>query len=105
KYISPVIKERFSEMAKVYSHYTSNKLNPLDGYLENEKISYSHLVDFVRSMGNQARKPFREALAAMSKKVLGREADYYDDFYFFRNRVYANVEKEFAAVDPPEQVK
>lgn len=105
KYISPVIKERFSEMAKVYSHYTSNKLNPLDGYLENEKISYSHLVDFVRSMGNQARKPFREALAAMSKKVLGRQADYYDDFYFFRNRVYADVEKEFAAVDPPEQVK
>jgi len=104
KYISPIIKERFSKMANVYSQYTLKKLDPLDGYLETEKISYSQLIDFVRSMGKQAKKPFREALAAMSKKVLGREAEYYDDFYFFRNKVYADVEKEFAGVYPTEQV-
>ena len=34
-------------------------------------------------MGQQAKKPFREALARISQKVLGREAEYYDDFYFF----------------------
>ncbi|HEX7034002.1 MAG TPA: M3 family metallopeptidase [Nitrososphaera sp.] len=105
KYISPVIKERFSEMAKIYSRYSGKKLDPLDGYLENEKVSYSQLIDFVKSMGRQAKKPFQEALATMSRKVLGREAEYYDDFYFFRNRVYDGVEKEFACVNPPAQVK
>ena len=105
RHISPVIKERFHQVGKVYGEYSGKKLDPLDGYLENEKISYSQLIDFVKSMGRQARKPFHEALAIMSKKVLGRTAEYYDDFYFFRNRVYADLEKEFAGVNPPEQVK
>jgi hypothetical protein len=106
KYISPVIKERFSQMGKVYAEHSGRKLSPLDGYLENEKISHSQMIDFVKSMGQQAKKPFREALTTISKKVLGREAEYYDNFYFFRNRVYADLEKEFAGVvNPPEQVR
>lgn len=105
RHISPVIKQRFDQVGKVYGEYSGKKLGPLDGYLENEKVSHSQLIDFVKSMGRQAKKPFQEALAAMSKKVLGKEAEYYDDFYFFRNRVYADLEKEFAGVNPPEQVK
>jgi hypothetical protein len=105
RYISPVIKERFFQMGKIYGEYSGKKLSPFDGYLENEKISYSQLIDFVKSLGRQAKKPFEEVLAAISKKVLGREAEYYDDFYFFRNRVYAGLEKEFAGVKPPEQVR
>lgn len=105
RHISPVIKERFDQMGKIYGEYSGRKLSPLDGYLENEKISHSRLIDFVKSMGRQARKPFQEALATISKKVLGREAEYYDDFYFFRNRVYADLEDEFAGVNPPEQVR
>jgi hypothetical protein len=102
RYISPVIKGRFDAIGDVYAKY---KMNPFDGYLENEKFSRPQLLDFVKSMGRQAKKPFREALVEMSKKVLGRPAEYYDDFYFFRNRVYADVEKHFAAVNPPGQVK
>jgi hypothetical protein len=105
KYISPIIKERFGQMGKIYSEYSGKKMGPLDGYLENEKVSHSQLIDFVKSMGSQAKKPFQEALATISKKVLGREAEYYDDFYFFRNRVYADLEKEFARVNPPDQVR
>ena len=105
RYISPVIKERFSQMGKIYSEYSDKKMGPLDGYLENEKVSHSQLVDLVKSMGRQAKKPFQEALATISKKVLGREAEYYDDFYFFRNRVYADLEKEFARVNPSDQVR
>ena len=74
RYISPVIKERFDQMGRIYRQYSDNKLTPLDGYLENEKISYSHLIDFVRSMGRQAKKPFQESLQAVSKKVLGTES-------------------------------
>ena len=105
RYISPVIKARFDQMRKIYSEHSRRKLSPLDGYLENEKVSHSQLIDFVKSMGRQAKKPFQEALATISKKVVGGQAEYYDDFYFFRNRVYADLEKEFAGVNPPEQVK
>jgi hypothetical protein len=105
RYISPVIKERFDQMDGIYRQYSDNKLTPLGGYLENEKISYSHLGNFVKSMGRQARRPFQEALHSISKKVLGRKAEYYDDFYFFRNRVYADLEKEFVGVSPTSQVR
>jgi hypothetical protein len=105
RYISPVIKERFDQMDGIYRKYSNNKLTPLGGYLEDEKISYSYLGDFVKSMGRQARKPFQEVLHSISKKVLGREAEYYDDFYFFRNRVYADLKKEFVGVNPTAQVR
>ena len=105
RYISPVIKERFDQMDVIYRKYSDNKLTPLGGYLENEKISYSHFRDLVKSMGRQARRPFQEALQTISKKVLWRKAEYYDDFYFFRNRVYADLEKEFVSVNPTEQVR
>jgi Peptidase family M3 len=105
RYISPVIKERFDQMDVIYRKYSDNKLTPLGGYLENEKISYSHFRNLVKSMGRQARRPFQEALQTISKKVLWRKAEYYDDFYFFRNRVYADLEKEFVSVNPTEQVR
>jgi hypothetical protein len=105
RYISPVIKERFDKMDGIYHKYSDNKLTPLGGYLENEKISYSHLRNFVKSMGRQAKRPFQEALDSISKKVLGRKAEYYDDFYFFRNRVYADLEKELVGLNPAAQVR
>ena len=105
RHISPVIKERFDQIGKIYAEYSHRQLGPLDGYLENEKISYSQLISIVKSMGRQAKKPFSEALATISKRVLGREAEYYDDFYFFRNRVYADLEKDFSRLNPPEQVR
>jgi hypothetical protein len=105
RYISPVIKERFDQMDETYRKYSDNKMTPLGGYLENEKISYSHLRNFVKSMGRRARRPFQEALYSVSKKVLGRKAEYYDDFYFFRNRVYAELEKEFVGINPIAQVR
>ena len=84
---------------------STTNMSPLDGYLENEKLSYSQLIQFVKSMGQQAKKPFREALTNVSEKILGREAEYYDDFYFFRNRVYSDMEKHFSGIDPLLEVK
>ncbi len=106
RFVSPVIRKRFAETRKVYEKYgAANKVpSPLDGYLENEHISHSRLTSFVKSVGGQAKRPFREYLADISQRVLGRPAEYYDDFYFFRNRVYADIERHFAKVRPPAQV-
>ncbi len=106
RFISPIVRRRFAEIGKVYAKYgTANKVpSPLDGYLENERIGHSKLIGFVKSMGRQAKKPFQEYLADMSQRVLGQPAEYYDDFYFFRNRVYSDIERHFAKVRPPAQV-
>ena len=89
KYIAPIIECRFNEIKEIYAEYGSMsnkgkvKMNPIDGYLENEKISYLQLIQFIKSLGQLAKKPFRESLTKISEKILGREAEYYDDFYFF----------------------
>jgi hypothetical protein len=105
RFISPVIKKRFDEIGLAYAEYSKKKIGPLDGYLENENVTYSRLIGFVKSMGQRAKKPFREALETVSKKVLGRDAEYYDDFYFFRNKVYSEFGNDFARIDPPVQVR
>jgi hypothetical protein len=105
RHISPIVKSRFDEIASAYRKHSNKRITPLDGYLENEKLSYSQLVEFVKSLGRQARRPFQEALQNVSKKVLGREPDYYDDFYFFRNRVYSDLAGDFAGINPPDQVR
>jgi Zn-dependent M32 family carboxypeptidase len=62
------------------------------------------LAEFVKFLGQKARNSFREALNEVSKEVLNRDADYYDDFYFFRNKVYKDIESRLS-VDPLLEVK
>lgn len=56
-------------------------------------------------MGQKAKKPFREALTDIGKTVLGREVEYYDDFYFFRNKIYYDISSSLSAIDPVARVK
>ena len=56
-------------------------------------------------MGKKAKKPFREALTEVSKAVLNIQPKYYDDFYFFRNKVYSDIERNFSGIDPVNEVK
>ncbi|HVX03114.1 MAG TPA: hypothetical protein VHA09_08175 [Nitrososphaera sp.] len=109
RFLAPVVKARFDAISSVYAGHPDKKrrtkLDPLAGYLENEKFTYSQLTRFVKSMGRQAKRPFQEALSDVSHKVLGRPAEYYDDFYFFRNRVYSDLERHFSGIDPTVQVK
>ncbi|MDQ3847578.1 MAG: hypothetical protein M3261_01320 [Thermoproteota archaeon] len=68
RYISPVIKERFDKMDCVYRQYSDDKLTPLEGYLKNEKISYNHLIDFVKSMGRGLEDPFKRFFKLCQKR-------------------------------------
>ena len=111
KYIAPVINLRFKKIRKIYSDFSEkvdeNKrgsLNPLDGYLINEKITLSKLKKLVSDMGSRATKPFMSELN-FGTELIGKEPEYYDDFYFFRNRIFQNMEKYFTKIDPVVTVK
>ena len=67
-------------------------------------MRYDELVEFIKLLGQRVRYPFREALHEVSKVVLNKEAEYYDDFYFFRNKIYEDIESRLA-VDPLFEVK
>jgi Zn-dependent M32 family carboxypeptidase len=56
-------------------------------------------------MGDRSKKPFRDELSEIAKKILGREPGYYDDFYFFRNKAFSDMETNYLAIDPLFEVK
>jgi oligoendopeptidase F len=109
KYISPIIEKRFLQIREIYDEYgkygKGDTVDPVSAYLEQENISYEKLVEFLKSMGNTAKKPFLDALAEISKRVIGKEPEYYDDFYFFRNKVYSALDSVFSSFEPLHDVK
>ncbi|MGZ5549198.1 MAG: hypothetical protein ACXW07_00190 [Nitrososphaeraceae archaeon] len=115
KYISPVIYNRFEKIRSLYSTIQqssdsnisigSNNLDPLSGYLMNEKITYTKLLNFVTYLGNNSSKPFKKSLQKVSDEILKRDTEYYDDFYFFRNVIYKDFNKIFKDINPLKEVK
>ena len=41
----------------------------------------------------------------VSRSILGRQPEYYDDFYFFRNKVYSEIDKNFSRINPINEAK
>lgn len=92
KFLTPLIEARFNGYKRALAEYETD---PLSLYLEVEKIGYERLISFVEELGSALKPTFREALEDYSKEILGgRETEYYDDFYFFRSRVFRRYEKE-----------
>lgn len=113
KYIAPLVEERFRLIKQVYQDYRDkgdiscniNVISPLSGYLENERISNNQLTELIKSMGDKVKKRFRSELSEMGKRILGREAEYFDDFYFFRTKIFSDVEANFLKIDPLLEAK
>jgi hypothetical protein len=111
KYISPVINLRFKRIREIYSNFSDKinensrkTFNPLDGYLISEKITFSELRELVSELGQRARARFQSELNCGSK-LIGKDPEYYDDFYFFRNRIFSGIEKSFLKINPVTTVK
>ncbi len=64
-------------------------------------MSYEKLISFVDQLGTGLKPSFREALEEYSNEILSREAEYYDDFYFFRSRVFRKYEESFPTKHEP----
>ena len=100
--LAPTIKRRFDGMAKSMSDFGTD---PLANYLALEGIDYRRLVAFVDDLGNNLRPVFRRSLDRYSEEILGRDAEYYDDYYFFRSRLFRRYGKDFLPqVDPMAQI-
>jgi len=56
----------------------------------------------VQKLGSAVRKPFREALDHFAMEIKKAPAEYYDDFYYFRGRVFRPLDKIFSKFDPAE---
>lgn len=111
KHIAPVINLRFRKIRKIYSSFSDKieenakgPFTPLDGYLISEKITLSKLKSLVSDMGQRATTPFRSELK-FGTQLIGKDPEYYDDFYFFRNRIFQSMEKYFSKINPVVTVK
>jgi oligoendopeptidase F len=92
KFLTPLIEARFDGYKQALRVY---EIDPLSLYLEVEEITYERLISFVDELGSVLKATFRKALEQYSKEILNvREPEYYDDFYFFRSRVFRRYAKE-----------
>ncbi len=96
--VAPLIKSRFETYASSVAVWGAS---PLAIYLEQERISYDRLATMVERLGELAGSAFRDSLEEYSSEILGRPAEYYDDYYFFRNRVFKRYEKRLPTKDKP----
>ena len=65
KYIKLIVEDRFTSIKKVYyqqenSNESNVKIDPLSAYLEHENITYEKLLEFLKSIGQRAKKPFKD---------------------------------------------
>ncbi|MDQ4073476.1 MAG: hypothetical protein M3162_04130 [Thermoproteota archaeon] len=101
-FLKPVIKSRFDKIMTIYQQ--EGKINPLEGYLESEGIKYDSLRDFIYELLGRAEKPFMEKIVKLSKEILNKNPEYFDDFYYFRNIVFREISNAFIDIDPIQSV-
>ncbi len=97
--IRPLIRAMFQKSWTIHKKYGTK---PLRVYLESERIRLDELKELVQKLGSEVRKPFREALNHFSLEVKKAPAEYFDDFYYFRGRIFRPLDKIFAKFDPVE---
>ncbi len=96
--LAPLIQRRFETYRGVLAKLGTD---PLSAYLEQEGIPYDKLASMVEHLGELARQPFRQSLGVYSSEIVGRAAEYYDDYYFFRNRVFRAYARKLPTKEEP----
>ena len=95
--ITPLEEQFFEISRKVMAKYN---LTPLNAYLEFEGLTYDQLYKLVDTLGSSAKDEFRKGLEHYSMEILKKPAEYYDDYYLFRGKIYKPVNKYFENIKP-----
>lgn len=94
--ISHLIKQNFDVRAKVLQDYGES---PLNLYLEEHKLSLAQLKNVLEQLGEGSKKLFSSEWQFFSQKFLKRSPEYYDDFYFMRNKVFEDLVSGFKKIN------
>jgi hypothetical protein len=97
--IRPIIRATFEKSWSIHKKYGTT---PLRSYLESERITLPELKELVQKLGAAVKKPFREALDHYAMEIKKAPAEYFDDFYYFRGRIFRPLDKIFSKYDPAE---
>ena len=100
--IAPYIEKRFIKSREIFNKYN---LNIAEAYSIEENIPLEKVRTFVTDLKKQIKPLFEKYLKEHSKSFLGKEIEYYDDYYFVRNNIMDIIQTEFSHLDPIEKVK
>ena len=95
--ITPMIRGMFQRSWSFHKRYGTS---PLRVYLESERLRLDELKGLVQKLGSAVRRPFQDALRKYSTEIKKAPPEYYDDFYYFRGKVYQPLNKVFSRFDP-----
>ena len=98
--VTGTIKGIFDKSRQLESQYGTS---PLELYLQLEGISLDELKNLVRTLGRAAKKSFTEQLEHYSQELNGRAAEYYDDLYYFRGRIFEPLDAAFKQFNPAQE--
>jgi hypothetical protein len=102
--ITPTIEGMFAKSNDIEREYG---MSPLELYLQLEGLTLSQLKDLVKTLGQAAKRPFTELLEHYAQELDGRSAEYYDDLYYFRGKIFEPLDHAFSGYSPvvePERV-
>jgi len=100
--LASLIQRQFEAANQAYAKYDTS---PLTVYLDLEGMSYQELTGLVERLGDGARQPFLRAAEHYSQEIKGEPMDYYDDFYYFRGRLFQSLNNLFTGLNPLSAVQ
>lgn len=96
------LEDKFFEMSRnITREYGTT---PLETYLKFEGLGYERLVNLVNKLGSSAKDMFQKGLEYYSMEILKKPAEYYDDMYLFRGKIYNPINKYFKDKNPVKVV-
>lgn len=94
--ITPLIKKRFETSLSVFEAHGTT---PLKDFLEHHKLTSGQLRGIIEQLRDTAKPVFKREFSERTEAMFGRGPEYYDDFYFMRNKIYEDLVPAFEDVD------
>jgi len=74
-------------------------------YLKEHNLKAKQLINFLKTLRNKVKKPFKKQFKYYSKKILHKKPEYYDDLYYVRNSIFNDMIGGFKKINGIKQIK